>query len=229
MPQKKYAIIVAGGSGTRLGSNLPKQFMPLGLQPLLLFSLQAFHHCGAEIILVLPEIHIATWQKILQEKQINIPHKIVAGGKERFHSVKNALDSIKTADGVVAIHDAARPFVSTILITSIFEQADIFGGAVPLLPVKESIRKKTGGNTYRSEDRSLYFTVQTPQAFNLNLLKEAYLQVYSPLFTDDASVFEKAGFTVGFVPGEEHNFKITTPQDFAYAQYLVENKQLSSK
>lgn len=212
-----------------MGGDLPKQFLPLGLQPLLLWSIKAFHSSGAEIIVALPEIHISTWQKILQEQQINIPHKIVAGGEERFHSVKNALYTIEDESGVVAVHDAARPFISEKLIQSIFEQAHICGGAVPLLPLKESIRKKTAENTYQAEDRSLYFTVQTPQAFKVNLLKEAYLQEFTNLFTDDASVFEKAGHKVEIVPGEELNFKITTPQDWAYAQYLVEKEHVSAR
>lgn len=212
-----------------MGGDLPKQFMPLGLQPLLLFSLKAFHQAGAEIILALPEIHIATWQKMLSDHNIDIPHIIVAGGKERFHSVQNALHAITDNEGIIAVHDAARPFVSQNLIESIFQQADICGGAIPILPVKESIRKKVSEKAFSAEDRSLYFTVQTPQAFKVNLLKEAYLQPYSSLFTDDASVFEKAGFTIDFVPGEERNFKVTTPHDFAYAQYLVEKEAVSIK
>jgi 2-C-methyl-D-erythritol 4-phosphate cytidylyltransferase len=227
--QKKYAIIVAGGSGTRIGGNLPKQFLALGKLPLLFYSLQAFHHSGAEIILVLPETHISTWQKMLQEQSINVPHKIVAGGKERFHSVQNALNIINDLDGIVAVHDAARPFVSQNLIQSIFEQAHICGGAIPILPLKESIRKKTGENQFVAEDRSKYFTVQTPQAFSVKILKESYLQEYNSAFTDDASVFENAGNKVAVVQGEEQNFKVTTPQDFAYAQYLIENKHITLK
>lgn len=222
--QKKYAIIVAAGSGKRLESEIPKQFMELAGKPLLLHSLEKFFNYDKEIIiyLVLPQAYISFWQELAEKNKVIIPHNIVAGGDERFHSVKAALDLIEDENGLVAIHDAARPLVSEQLIKLSYDVAADCGSALPAVPLKDSLRRKVNGK-WESVNRSDFKAIQTPQVFNLKLLKEAYHQEYKPGFTDDASVYESAGYLVELVEGEERNFKITTPEDLYYGRYLLEN------
>jgi 2-C-methyl-D-erythritol 4-phosphate cytidylyltransferase len=225
---KKYAIIVAGGSGSRMNTGLPKQFLPLNGIPMLAYSIIAFHKHDpeTEIIVVLPEGFGEQWKKLAREIHLDVPYKIVHGGHERFYSVFNALNVIAQHVGLVAVHDAARPFVSQQLISHAFGEALQAGSAVPAVALKDSIRVKVM-NSWAVADRTLFKAIQTPQVFNLERLKKAYMHPYHTGFTDDASVFESGGNTVHLIEGEENNFKITTAADLEYAAFLVEKKSES--
>ncbi len=222
-----YAIIVAGGSGTRLGGDVPKQFRLINGIPMLAYSLMRFHEADntTQIFLVLPAEHISHWESLEISKQI--PHTVVAGGKERFHSVKNALNAIASDDGrvtsagekeLVAIHDAARPLVSASLINNTFKEARRYGSAIPVTPVPYSLREKKN-DKWVATDRRNYRIVQTPQVFNLSNLLQAYEQEFSNLFTDDASVYEAAGFDVNLMEGEDVNIKVTTADDMEWVKF----------
>ena len=221
----RYAIVVAGGSGTRMQSNVPKQFMPLGGLPMLAHSLKAFYEYDREIslILVLPVEFVEYWKDLAAQCNFNIPHFVIHGGKERFYSVKAALNIIHEEKGLVAVHDAARPFVSQELIAKCYDDAMANSSAVPSLPLSDSIRALYNGH-WQPADRSHYRVIQTPQVFDLALLKKAYHQPYIPLFTDDATVYELAGYGINLVDGERKNWKVTTAEDMNYAQYLMENR-----
>jgi 2-C-methyl-D-erythritol 4-phosphate cytidylyltransferase len=171
---------------------------------------------------------MSQWQELYKESYSHIQHRIVKGGEERFHSVLNALNTVPDQPGLVAIHDAARPFVSHRLINDAFYQAEINGSAVPALRIKDTIRAYSLGQ-WVPADRDTYRTIQTPQVFDIPGLKKAYLQHYSPQFTDDATVWESAGKPVHLVDGDEQNFKITTPLDMEFAQYLSEKERISRK
>jgi 2-C-methyl-D-erythritol 4-phosphate cytidylyltransferase len=228
---KKYAIIVAGGTGTRMHTGIPKQFMPLGGIPMLSYSIMAFHEQDheTEIIVVLPEGYADQWKKLVHETHLSIPHKTVQGGHERFYSVANALNLIHPHEGLVAVHDAARPFVTKGLISRAFAHAIHFGNAIPGIPVKDSLRVKVLDD-WTVADRMLFRVIQTPQVFDLERLKAAYRQAYKTKFTDDATVYEEAGNLIQIIDGEDLNFKITTPADLDYADYLLTNRQsLSSR
>lgn len=219
---RKYAIIAAGGRGTRLGGDLPKQFMLLGSKPVIQYCLEAFYSFDASIklIIVLPKEHIDTWKELKDKYSINLPHTIVEGGEERFYSIKNAIDLLGPDSGLVAIHDAARPFISQALINSCYEEAAIHGAAIPAVPVKDSLRMQVG-ERWEHVDRSLYKVIQTPQVFSLHELWQAYRTDYKPTFTDDASVYESSGNKIHLVDGESQNFKITTSDDLAYASFFL--------
>jgi 2-C-methyl-D-erythritol 4-phosphate cytidylyltransferase len=218
---KKTAIIVAGGIGSRLNAETPKQFIPIGGIPMLAYSIKAFHQYDPEmeIIVVLPEGFADQWRQLSHAINLNIPIKIVHGGSERFHSVQNALHAINHKEGLVAIHDAARPFVTQLLIDSTFNHAERSGSAIPAIPVKDSLRIKVL-NEWTAADRTKFHAVQTPQVFDLARLKAAYLQEYMPEFTDDATVYEKAGNRVNLIEGEENNIKITTARDLEFAEFI---------
>jgi 2-C-methyl-D-erythritol 4-phosphate cytidylyltransferase len=220
---KKYAIIVAGGAGTRLGSGIPKQFIPLGGIPMLSYSIMAFYKNdpGTDIIVALNADFTDQWQKLADETHLNIPHKIVHGGHERYYSVINALNSIHGTEGLVAVHDAARPFVTADLIASSYSHAEHYGCAVPATPVKDSLRVKLMDD-WTVADRTLFRVVQTPQVFRLDRLKAAYTYPYKSKFTDDATVYEEPGNKIYLIDSEESNFKITTQADMEYAEYLME-------
>lgn len=207
---------------------LPKQFMPLNGKPVLAYSIEAFYKSdpGTEIIAVLPENFISQWHELAQQSHLSVPHHIIKGGRERFYSVLNALNGIHDTQGLVAIHDAARPFVSLRLINETYMQASVNGCAIPAIPVKDSIRAYSMGE-WVPADRGAYRCIQTPQTFSLHELKHAYHQTYTPGFTDDATVWESAGNRVHLIEGEEVNFKITTFSDMDYAQYLAEKERLS--
>lgn len=226
----RFAIIVAGGTGTRIQSTMPKQFLPLGGLPMLAHSLRAFYSFDPDIrlLLVLPEQHIATWQALSQEFKLDVLYQVIHGGEERFYSVRNALHTIHDEHGLVAVHDAARPFVSVELIERCYQKAAELSSAIPSLPLKDSIRVQQEGN-WRPADRTHYRSVQTPQVFDLHALKKAYHQPYNPLFTDDATVYELAGYPVHLLEGEDKNWKVTTAQDLEYAQYLFDSGKLNLK
>lgn len=218
---KRYAVIVAGGSGTRMNSAIPKQFLNLKGTPVLMHTLMAFYQCDAaiSIILVLPSSQISFWQQLIKQHHFDLPHQIVAGGKSRFQSVKNGLNAIPD-DGLVAVHDGVRPLVSHEVINNAYQIAADNGAAITVVPSKDSIRVKTGAST-KSVDRSQYMLVQTPQTFQVAALKMAYQQKELSVFTDDASVYEHTGRQVALVEGSYKNIKITTPEDLVIAEVLM--------
>ncbi|MCX6352933.1 MAG: 2-C-methyl-D-erythritol 4-phosphate cytidylyltransferase [Bacteroidetes bacterium] len=219
---KKFAIIVAGGSGKRMGKDVPKQFLLLNGKPVLAYCLEKFHEADneTEILVALHQDYFQLWEELCRDHNITIPHSLVEGGEERFHSVKNALDKIDSETGVVAIHDAARPFVSLDLISTSFNLATKHCGIIPVIPVSQSMRQREN-KTWKVVDRNDFVLVQTPQVFDVGLLKEAYHKPYSSAFTDDATVFEASGFCVELMPGETQNIKITTVDDLMFGEFLL--------
>jgi 2-C-methyl-D-erythritol 4-phosphate cytidylyltransferase len=222
---RKSVIIVAGGSGSRMGSVLPKQFILLENLPVLMWSILCFikYDASISIVVVLPESQISAWKELCLKHDFKYPHQVVNGGETRFHSVKNGLSVLDNTD-IVAIHDGVRPLVSEQTIANCFEQATQTGAAIPVLTVNETIRT---GTMQQSEtvDRSLFYTVQTPQVFQWSILKEAYDQKYNLSFTDDASVVEQSGYQVRMVMGNRDNIKITHPEDLVVAKEYLKKKR----
>lgn len=217
---KRYAIIVAGGSGQRMNSTLPKQFLRIKNKIILIKSINAFYSFDPEIeiVVVIPENQIDFWKELVVKEGFTVRHKIVAGGATRFHSVKNAI-SIIGCDGFVAIHDGVRPLVSKKTIQDVFELAQKSGNAIPYLNISESLRFIDGLKN-NPVDRSKYIRIQTPQVFDCILIKKAYEQPYSENFTDDASVVENLGIKINLVPGNHENIKITNQVDLKIAEIL---------
>jgi 2-C-methyl-D-erythritol 4-phosphate cytidylyltransferase len=219
---KKYALIVAGGSGTRMDSSVPKQFMILAGRPVLMHTIEAF--AGDQenplIIVVLPADHIDHWKNLCQQYGFNIPHQHVAGGATRFQSVKNGLEIIRESDAVVAIHDGARPLVDKKTIEQSFRLAAQHGSAIAAVPLKESLRK-VEHSISSAVDRSNFRIIQTPQTFEIKQIKRAYAVGDSAEFTDDATVAEKAGLMIRLFEGSYENLKITTPADLKIAETLL--------
>lgn len=218
---KKFAVIVAGGSGSRMGAEIPKQFLELLGKPVLMHTIEVFRNFDAdsEIIVVLPEPQIDFWKELCKKHSFDIEHHVVCGGKTRFHSVSNGLAKINES-GIVFIHDGVRPLVSRETLKKCSEMAEIIGNAIPVLPINESLRK-IDGELSISVDRSQYFGVQTPQTFRSEQILKAFQQEFDPLFTDDASVAEKAGFKIHLVEGNRENIKITTPVDLIMAEAIL--------
>ena len=214
---QKVALIVAGGKGERMNADIPKQFLLLNGTPILMHTLKQFSHFE-EIVLVLPLTQFEYWQELCEKYNFRQQHALVEGGKTRFHSVKNGLDKI--ADNTtVAIHDGVRPLISTTLIDSLVAETKSGIGIIPIVPVKDSVRKVEGENSVNL-DRSNLFKVQTPQCFLSADIQEAYTQDFSDTFTDDASVFEANGGKINTLLGEEKNLKITTQEDLNIAEIL---------
>lgn len=220
---KRYAIIVAGGSGKRFGSELPKQFLPLEGKAVLMHTIERFHKAGAAIVVVLPAEHQEMWMSMCKECNFPITHIIANGGSTRFESVRNGLAAIEDLepDDLVAVHDGVRPLVSVEMIDRCYNTAQETGSAIPVVNPNDSIRQVTDDGTSRQLLRSSLRAVQTPQTFIAEWLKGAYDVEESPLFTDDASVVEAAGHQVTLVDGETTNIKITTPIDMIVAKALV--------
>lgn len=218
---EKFALIVAGGSGTRMGSEVPKQFLELLGKPVLMHTIERFaaYDSALKITLVLPEAQFEYWKGLCSNHRFSIPHQLVAGGNTRFQSVKNGLNSLPR-EGLVFIHDGVRPLVSPVTIANCEKVAREQGNALPVTPVIESIRQLNGGQSSHA-DRSAFRLVQTPQTFQLSLIKKAFEQEESPLFTDDASVCEAMGITINLVDGNPENIKITQPQDLKIASCLL--------
>lgn len=215
----KFAVVVAGGNGLRMETDIPKQFLLLKGKPVLMHTLQKFSNCK-QIILVLPDKQISYWSELCKQYNFLLPHTVVKGGRERFFSVLNGLRDLPD-DGLVAIHDGVRPCLSEQLITNSFDEAEKYGNAVAAVPSKDSIRMVDEEKNI-AVDRSKYYLIQTPQTFNLALLKKVYGQtVYKATFTDDASVFESAGNNIHLVKGEYTNIKITTPEDLPLAELFL--------
>jgi 2-C-methyl-D-erythritol 4-phosphate cytidylyltransferase len=221
---KKFAIIVAGGTGTRMNSGIPKQFLPLAGKPMLMYSIEAFFQTYHDIfvVLVLPTDHFTTWQKLCEQHHFTLAHQLVAGGETRFHSVQNALSAID-GDGLVAIHDGARPLVSGSLIRESFLAAGQFGNSIPVIPLNESVRILSG-STSLAVNREVYRLVQTPQVFHAAIIKKAYGQDYLECFTDDAMVAESMGEIIHLIDGDPANIKITRPGDLDVAEVLLGNQ-----
>jgi 2-C-methyl-D-erythritol 4-phosphate cytidylyltransferase len=221
----QYVIIVAGGSGQRMQSVVPKQFLELAGKPILFHTLNKFVQYNPEIdiTIVLPEYHINTWQELIKTHNYPLKHTIVSGGEIRFNSVKNGLNAIPN-EGLVAIHDGVRPLVSLETIRKCFLDAELYGNAIPCIPIYETVRR-VNDNKSVLEDRSALRLIQTPQVFKINLLKQAYEQPYKFQFTDDASVLEDMGEQIHLVEGNRENIKITDPLDLVLAQTLI-NKLL---
>lgn len=213
-------LIVAGGKGLRMGSDLPKQFLPIGGKPVLMHTIEAFHYFDRtmKIILVLPQEQQTYWQELCAKHSFVIEHTVVDGGETRFHSVKNGLACVNS--GLVGVHDGVRPFVSPEVIKRCYELAAIKKAVIPVIDVVETVRHitETGSETVSRND---YKLVQTPQVFDAELLKQAYAQEYTPFFTDDASVVEAMGIPVCLVEGNRENIKITTPFDLKISSALV--------
>ncbi|MDX1652326.1 MAG: 2-C-methyl-D-erythritol 4-phosphate cytidylyltransferase [Brumimicrobium sp.] len=217
---KRTVIITAGGTGKRMGTDLPKQFLLLGNKPLLMHTLQVFHDFDpkAQIILTLPKDWIDTWKKLCDKYSFEIPHITVLGGKERFHSIQKA---VKIAQGeYIAVHDGVRPLVSMETIKKVFKSAKRYGSGVPVLHPKDSLREVSGERN-RPVERGNFRLVQTPQCFRSDWLKKAYEDKYSEAITDDATLVGNNGFPIHLTEGNEENIKITTPFDLKIATSLI--------
>ena len=216
---RKLALILAGGKGQRMGSNIPKQFMLLNGIPILMHTLQKFKDFES-ITLVLPKNQFQYWYNLCEKYNFNVKHDIVEGGNTRYHSVKNGLQKLRSKENdIVAIHDGVRPFISMKTLTPLVKAVKKNNGVIPVLPVKESIRKVCNKNS-ENLSREYLFNVQTPQCFKASEIKKAYNQQYNKKFTDDASVFENFGGEIITLEGEEKNIKITTTIDLKIATIL---------
>ncbi|MBA7521282.1 2-C-methyl-D-erythritol 4-phosphate cytidylyltransferase [subsurface metagenome] len=217
---KKIVLIAAGGSGNRMQSGTPKQFMLLHNLPILMHSINRFYNYDnkLELRLVLPEEEIETWKKLCGKYKFKIKHLLFAGGETRFHSVKNGLKDI-AGSSLVAIHDGVRPLVSKKTISNCFKMAEKEGTAIPVIPITESIRRVDQVDSV-AEPRALFRLVQTPQIFQSELLLDAYNTDYKEIFTDDAVVVEKAGYKIYLAEGNEENIKITSLTDLPIAETL---------
>jgi 2-C-methyl-D-erythritol 4-phosphate cytidylyltransferase len=216
-----YAVIVAGGSGKRMGAEIPKQFMELAGRPVLMHTIERFKSFNAaiEIITVLPENQLRHWIDLQEQYSFTIPQTIVKGGSARFFSVRNGLKFVNIP-GLVAIHDGVRPFVSIDTIRRCFETAEKLGNAVPSISPTESLRiVNEEGN--QPLNRLHVKRIQTPQVFSAELIKKAYLREYNPEFTDDATVLEKMGEKINLIEGNRENIKITNPEDLLISNALL--------
>ena len=227
-----YVIIVAGGKGLRMGSDIPKQFLPIGGKPVLMRTIERFREYSPtlQIILVLPKAQQDYWRQLCQQYQFPLPveegvrggsYLLADGGETRFHSVQNGLALIPDdAEGVVGVHDGVRPFPSIEVIRNCYETAREKKAVIPVIPVVETVRQLEGATSF-TVPRDDYRLVQTPQCFDIQLLKAANRQPYNDNFTDDASVVESYGHAITLVEGNRENIKITTPYDLKIAEVLI--------
>lgn len=226
--QPLFAVIVAGGSGTRMQSEIPKQFLLLDGKPILLHTIERFLKIeGCEVILVLPESERTYWQTEVVEKfTTSLTHNnakltLTNGGVTRFQSVKNGLGAIKSNHGLVAVHDGVRPIISESIIMMSYDVAASKKAVVISVNLKDSIREVMASGKNMALDRTKYKLMQTPQTFDLQLLRKAYAQEELPTFTDDASVVENLGHPITLIAGDYKNIKITTPEDLKIAEVLL--------
>jgi 2-C-methyl-D-erythritol 4-phosphate cytidylyltransferase len=217
-----YAIIVAGGSGSRMRSDVPKQFLLLNGLPVLMHTINAFHNCQAQpqIIVVLPADSHDYWNTLCITHHFDVPHQLISGGETRFHSVKMGLGLIDDEDAIVAVHDAVRPLVFKDIIDDSYECAVKYGNAIVAIKSRDSVRQ-IKDNRSMSLVRDEIYLIQTPQTFQSAQLKHGYLQPYQPSFTDDASVVEQTGVNINLIGGSYQNIKITFPEDIAIAEFLL--------
>jgi 2-C-methyl-D-erythritol 4-phosphate cytidylyltransferase len=226
LSKKNYAIIVAGGTGTRMQTAVPKQFLLLHGLPVLMHTILAFIQSAIkpDIILVLPAAYHDYWKELCNTHQFDTPHQLVTGGEARFHSVKNGLDLIPADENtLVAIHDAVRPLTSSHIIETSYQYAQEHGNAVTAVKSRDSVRQLVNNRSV-SLLRDQIYLIQTPQTFKASLLKKAYEQPYSESFTDDASVVEQYGAEIHLTEGSHQNIKITFPEDIAIAELLLNKK-----
>ena len=229
---KDYVIIVAGGKGLRMGSDIPKQFLPIGGKPVLMRTLERFREYSDElqIILVLPEAQQEYWQELCKKYDFKVEYLLTNGGETRFHSVQNGLALVPDdAEGVVGVHDGVRPFPSIEVIRNCYETARTAKAVIPVIPVVETLRHISLTShplplTSKTVPRDEYRLVQTPQTFDIQLLKAANRQPYNDGFTDDASVVESYGHKITLVEGNRENIKITTPYDITVAEAIINIK-----
>lgn len=223
----RVAVIVAGGTGTRMGNDLPKQFLKLSGKEILLHSVDAFINAYADIkiILVLPKDYISLAKTLIDQQNYSCTIDVVEGGATRFDSVKNGLHHVGHAE-IIFVHDAVRCLVSPNLIRACSASAEIKGSAVPVIPVRDSMRR-VDPHAHRSMmiDRENLVVVQTPQTFKKNILVSAFDVSYAPHFTDEATVVEATGYDINLIPGEETNIKITFPEDLQYAEWRIGNRE----
>lgn len=238
MKSEEFVIIVAGGKGLRMGGDIPKQFLPIGGKPILMRTLERFRAYSEtlQIILVLPEAQQDYWQELCQQYEFQVDYQIANGGQTRFHSVQNGLALVPDdAEGVVGVHDGVRPFPSIEVIRRCYETARQTKAVIPVIPVVETVRQILPSNQSNPNavsnpssitvPRDQYRLVQTPQTFDIQLLKAANRQPYNDGFTDDASVVESYGHPITLVEGNRENIKITTPYDITVAEAII-NSQL---
>jgi 2-C-methyl-D-erythritol 4-phosphate cytidylyltransferase len=216
-----FAVIVAGGSGKRMGAEIPKQFLELAGRPVLMHTIERFKSFSdaIEIITVLPENQLRYWIELQKKYFFTVPHTLVKGGSARFFSVRNGLNFVNIP-GLVAIHDGVRPFVSIDTIKRCFDTAEKLGNAIPAISPADSLRILTDQGSL-PVNRLHVKQIQTPQVFNAALIKKAYLQEYKPEFTDDATVLEKSGEKINLVEGNRENIKITNPEDLLISTALL--------
>lgn len=216
-----HVIIVAGGSGQRMGTSIPKQFLLISGKPVLMHTIERFHAAlpHLNVVLVLPQDHHDTWHSLVETHQFTKPFTLTTGGDTRYASVKNGLKLISS--GIVGVHDGVRPLVSIKTIQTSFRGAAENGNAVPVIEVSDSLRHYQENGPSKAVDRANYCIVQTPQCFDVNQMKLAFEQAYSPSFTDCASVMEKAGHAIHLVEGNWENIKITKPSDLLLAEALL--------
>lgn len=218
---EKYVVIVAGGSGKRMGADIPKQFLEIAGRPVLMHTIERFKtYCeDIDIITVLPENQLLYWVELKEKHSFSVPHTLVKGGSNRFYSVKNGLKFV-SENGLVAIHDGVRPFVSIETIKRCFDTAARLGNAIPVISPTESLRQLNDSGSH-AINRLMIKQVQTPQVFNAKVLKSAYKQDYVADFTDDATVVERSGEKINLVEGNRENIKITNPEDLLFSAALL--------
>jgi len=223
---KRAVIMVAGGTGTRMASPVAKQFLLLSGKPVIMRTFEAFQRSGLDLqyVLVLYPALRAAWEKLISDYKFDLPHAVVDGGAERFHSVRNGLTALNDHVEYVAVHDAVRPLVSTGAISRGFAAAVAHGAAVPVVPVTDTIRR-TGEGGSTTLPRNTLVAVQTPQCFRRDVLEGAYNVAYEPFFTDDASVVERSGHYVHLFEGNRSNIKVTTPEDLVISEALFSARQ----
>lgn len=228
MGRRKYVIIMAAGSGTRMGAEVPKQFIELGGKAILQRTIEIFLDAcpGISVVTVLPEDHMTYWRNYCLERNFICPQVLVKGGITRFHSVRNALARVPEG-ALVAVHDGVRPLLTVKFAKEMFDKAEGVDGLIPVTPCTDTIKvlEKNGdvlsAMPGASADRSVLYGAQTPQVFRSEVLKSAYAMAYDTAFTDDASVVEKYGKSLSYVIGERLNIKITTQEDLVLARAVL--------
>lgn len=215
-------IVVAGGSGSRMGGDTPKQFLPLGGNTVLMQSISRLSAIlpGAEFVVVLSQGEMARWEELKKEYSFAVPHKVCAGGAARYDSVQNGIKSVSDEAEYIMVHDGVRPVISEKMVRGVVAAAVEHGAAIPVVKVADSLRCVSGGMS-EVVDREMFRAVQTPQVFRADILREAYREPYSDLFTDDATVVEALGHEVALTEGDPANIKITTPADLVMAEELL--------